>query len=267
MSRRQPPLIKILFILPWWVGVLFGLGGYAAADVFISKVFQHEFLSHYAQIYRSLALLWLAICLTVAAASATRSFFIRRKFDQQTSIEDIRKLSWQQFEIIVGEAFRRLGYRVIENGGGGADGGIDLILDREGQRFFVQCKQWKVLKVGVKPIRELAGVMAAKDVRDGFFVTSGTYTSEAREFAEEAGISLVDGDSLERMVRDIQRPASLNTQPHASASTHAEVEVRPLACPECGGGMVKRLARRGANAGAAFWGCRGFPECRGTRGA
>jgi restriction system protein len=204
MARRRGSLLETLVFLPWWVGVLFGIGGYAAATFFISSFFGHEVLAHYAQVFRPIATFWLVMCLLAAAGSALRSFLIRRKFDQQTSLEDIRKLSWQQFQIIVGEAFRRLGYRVVENGGGGADGGIDLVLDREGQRFFAQCKQWKVLKVGVKPIRELAGVMSAKGVRDGFFVTSGTYTKEAREFAEEAGISLVDGDSLGRMVREIK---------------------------------------------------------------
>jgi restriction system protein len=199
------------------------------------------------------------MCLLAAAGSAIRSFLIRRKFDQQTSLEDIRTLSWQQFEIIVGEAFRRLGYRVMENGGGGADGGIDLVLDREGQRFFVQCKQWKVSKVGVKSIRELAGVMSAKGVRDGFFVTSGTYTKEAREFAEEAGVSLIDGDSLQRMIRHIEPAAAL----HPGEAQ----QVSAPACPECGSIMVKRTAKRGANAGSEFWGCRGFPECRGTRGS
>jgi restriction system protein len=203
MARRRGSLLETLVYLPWWVAVLFGIGGYTAATLFISSFFGHELLAHYAQIFRPIALFWL-VCLLAAAASAGHSFFIRRKFDQQTSLEDLRKLSWQQFEIIVGEAFRRLGYRVMENGGGGADGGMDLVLDREGQRFLVQCKQWKVLKVGVKPIHELAGVMSAKSVRDGFFVSSGTYTREAREFAEEAGISLVDGDSLQRMVRDIK---------------------------------------------------------------
>lgn len=36
-------------------------------------------------------------------------------------------------------------------------------------------------------------------------------------------------------------------------------------CPKCGGQMVKRTARRGANAGGTFWGCSRFPNCRGTR--
>lgn len=37
------------------------------------------------------------------------------------------------------------------------------------------------------------------------------------------------------------------------------------ACPKCGAEMVKRQARKGANAGKAFWGCSTFPKCRGVR--
>ena len=34
-------------------------------------------------------------------------------------------------------------------------------------------------------------------------------------------------------------------------------------CPKCGQAMVRRVARRGANAGSEFWGCSEFPRCRG----
>lgn len=34
-------------------------------------------------------------------------------------------------------------------------------------------------------------------------------------------------------------------------------------CPKCGRPMVRRTARRGANAGGEFWGCSEFPRCRG----
>lgn len=35
-------------------------------------------------------------------------------------------------------------------------------------------------------------------------------------------------------------------------------------CPECGGDMVLRTARRGSNAGKQFWGCSNYPQCRTT---
>ncbi len=36
-------------------------------------------------------------------------------------------------------------------------------------------------------------------------------------------------------------------------------------CPQCGKPMALRTARKGANAGAQFWGCSAYPQCRGTR--
>ena len=37
------------------------------------------------------------------------------------------------------------------------------------------------------------------------------------------------------------------------------------ACPECGKPMRKRTAKNGKNAGQPFWGCPGYPECKGIR--
>jgi len=39
------------------------------------------------------------------------------------------------------------------------------------------------------------------------------------------------------------------------------------ACPTCGKGMKLRTARKGTQAGSQFWGCAGYPDCKGTRPA
>jgi len=50
-----------------------------------------------------------------------------------------------------------------------------------------------------------------------------------------------------------------------AARTKARVEKEPAvpACPVCGKEMRKRTAGKGSNAGKAFWGCSGYPDCRG----
>ena len=35
-------------------------------------------------------------------------------------------------------------------------------------------------------------------------------------------------------------------------------------CPKCGKPMRLRTAKQGSNAGSQFWGCTGYPECKGT---
>jgi ssDNA-binding Zn-finger/Zn-ribbon topoisomerase 1 len=39
----------------------------------------------------------------------------------------------------------------------------------------------------------------------------------------------------------------------------------PPACPACLKPMTRRVAKQGARVGEGFWGCTGFPSCRGTR--
>ena len=36
------------------------------------------------------------------------------------------------------------------------------------------------------------------------------------------------------------------------------------ACPICGGRMLQRIAKKGPRANQPFWGCSGYPDCRGT---
>lgn len=42
---------------------------------------------------------------------------------------------------------------------------------------------------------------------------------------------------------------------------------KPPACRNCGKPMVLRTTRKGTKAGQPFWGCSGFPDCKGTQPA
>ena len=115
---------------------------------------------------------------------------------QNLDIGWLNKLSWQDFEWQVAEVYRERGYQVEEVGGGGADGGVDLRLRRDGTTAIVQCKRWKTYKVGVKPVRELFGVMTAEKADRAIFITSGVYINEALRIGEGKPLELVDGAQL-----------------------------------------------------------------------
>jgi restriction system protein len=173
-----------------------------------------------------------------------------------------RPLTWREFETLVGEIYRRQGYRISETPEG-ADGGVDLVLRRGDELFLVQCKHWQARLVDVKVVRELKGVVAARGAVGGAVVTSGEFTRDAVVFAEEARIDLIDGARLQALSRGLV--------PHADAPSVAETAI-PIAtrssvpdCPRCGAAMVLRTARRGKSSGRRFWGCSGYPKCAGTR--
>ena len=147
-------------------------------------------------------------------------------------------MSWRQFEALVGAAFLRKGYAVAETGGGGADGGVDLVLKLKGETFLVQCKQWRALKVGVNTVRELHGVMAAKGATGGIVVTSGVFTEEAQAFARARNVELMDGRALHALIRGVSVPARRYRDPLSVMTTGAPF------CPEWQSRMVKRKARR-----------------------
>lgn len=142
-------------------------------------------------------------------------------------------------------------------------GGIDLRLRRQGQTTLVQCKRWKVFKVGVKPIREFFGVMASEGVNRGIFVSSGIYTNQALRFAEGKPLELIDGAQFAEMAKAFQAHGISKEVASAATSLADTTPDRPE-CPTCGKTMVLRRAKTGKYAGQEFWGCSGFPQCRGT---
>lgn len=184
--------------------------------------------------------------------------FLRQNID----IAWLNRLSWQEFENQIAKVYRHQGYHVEETGGGGSDGGVDLILTANGERTFVQCKQWRVFKVGVKPVRELYGVMSAEGAHRGILITSGVFTSEALRFAGGKRLELVDGAQCGQMVREFQQALGGQTGPNASVASPSMPPARPV-CPVCGSDMVLKLAKRGAYAGSEFWGCSRWPKCDG----
>jgi restriction system protein len=184
--------------------------------------------------------------------------------EEQSGIQSIRAMSWQDFELLIGEAFRRKSFEVMENGGGGADGGIDLILHKGGRKSIVQCKRWKNYSINVSLVRELYGVMTAERATECIFVSSGSYTSEARLFAEGKPIWLIDGSELVELVAGVQTQRKSIKLSQVEPIKTAQ-EVLPQHCPVCGSGMVRRVAKKGSNAGNEFWGCSKFPACRGVR--
>lgn len=284
MARRRKTstfedIIYIASRLPWWLSLIIALGAWfffhsvatsPPPTLTDPKQFGQMLTG---QMFRTISM-FLQFIIPVAfcfgAIGSLFGRFKRRKLmgDVASAIKPgktIEGISWQQFEQLTGEAFRRQGFTVTETGGNGPDGGIDLVLHKDGEKYLVQCKQWRSLKVGVAVIREFFGVMVAQGAVGGFVVTSGAFTAEAKSFASGRGIRLVEGAELNRWIaasRSVQGKPPVITPVQTSPVPVQKVHV-PI-CPVCRSAMQKRTAKRGANAGNEFWGCSQYPKCRGV---
>jgi restriction system protein len=202
----------------------------------------------------------------VAAAGVSAFQRGRQKDLLVDGADAIDQMNWRDFERLVAEAFRLQGYQVLETGGGGADGGVDMVLSKPKQngreKVLVQCKHWRAQRVGVDVVRELYGVMAARGAAGGIVVTSGRFTDEAHTFAEGRNVSLINGAELQKMIRRAQAALGKNASPEAAATPKPAPTPR---CPSCDKPMVERVAKRGPNPGERFWGCSDYPACKGTK--
>ena len=158
-----------------------------------------------------------------AVTSAWKRRQRRNLLEAQTGLERVKQLSWQQFELLVGEIYRSRGYSVSETGGGGADGGVDLEARKEDEKFLIQCKHWKRHKVDVRTVREFLGVLFRSGAAGGAIVTTGSLTQPAQQEAEGQSIELIDGPKLVTMMEanGLMSPAELSSWLEASEAPDA----------------------------------------------
>lgn len=264
MSRRRrnqsvlEDFAELFQHLPWWAGltaavVLVALGivvpRFPSSGLLATVLL--VFLPWILWITAGLVLLYTVLGIVSRALD-------RRRFDHT---EDVGQLDPYEYERYVGEYYRRKGYSVTQRGGAGADGGVDLVIAKDGGRLLVQCKHWKSFRVGPQPLRELWGLVDHEKAAGAVFVTSKDFTVEARAFARGKRLELVDGKQLAAMVAAIKSGAIASGPERPAEETHAAAQP----CPTCGGPMVVRTAQRGSRSGERFLGCSTYPRCWGVR--
>lgn len=98
-----------------------------------------------------------------------------------------RCMTPREFEFGVGDVFARLGYRVNVTKES-SDGGVDIILTKNGKTTYVQCKHYATTTpVAAHEVREFFGVCMQKHF-NGIFVHTSNLTSSAQEFVSEPGV-------------------------------------------------------------------------------
>lgn len=122
-------------------------------------------------------------------------------------LEILGQVSPRYFETIVLDVLHKLGYGTsrddLRRVGGSGDAGIDgvISLDKLGlERVYVQAKRWKE-QVGRPQVQGFFGALAGQRANKGIFITTSTFSPQAREFADSIErIVLVDGFALAQLM-------------------------------------------------------------------
>jgi restriction system protein len=123
---------------------------------------------------------------------------LRPRVEETIDLDRASTLSWLQVQNLLRTTFRRRGYTVADVSRDATP--VDMVLEREGEKVFLDCRHWQVWEVPDKAVHELAGYASGAGVDHSVMVTTGHFSKEARQFAAERGVELVDGNHLTEYV-------------------------------------------------------------------
>lgn len=82
------------------------------------------------------------------------------------------------------------------------DKGVDVIVDRGGERVAVQCKNYK-RRVGNKPVQEVYAGAKHHRCSRAWVVAPAGYTTGAHELARSTEVSLFDAVGIRRWIKQV----------------------------------------------------------------
>ena len=124
-------------------------------------------------------------------------------------MSEVMKLTAVEFEHLVVKLLLNMGYGSgIDDAGmvtqSSNDGGIDGIIKEDQLGFssiYIQAKQWATDRTVDRPeIQKFVGALHEQNAQKGLFITTASFSSGARKSAETAGVVLVDGKQLTRLM-------------------------------------------------------------------
>lgn len=200
-------IIVGLLKLPWWILLMMSLLALSSTLIINAYLMQvnNQALARFNHnlFYPSKIISFFFLLLS--ASVLWKKLSRRNLFYNQNSMKDLQSITWENFEVLVGETFRRMGYKIKERGGAKADGGVDLEAWAGNKKVIIQCKHWKKTSVGVNIVREMYGVCMHENASVVYIVTCGFFTKDAKAFASGKPVYLVNGYQLLKWIDNIKK--------------------------------------------------------------
>lgn len=126
-------------------------------------------------------------------------FFIRRRRDRCISRMD--ELDGHDFEFFCADLLRAQGFIDVEVTRGSGDFGVDILAEKDGVTYAVQCKRYNG-PVGVEAVLRTYGGLAYYERMVGAVMTNQYFTSPAVEAAKKLHILLWDRGYMDAMIEE-----------------------------------------------------------------
>jgi restriction system protein len=123
--------------------------------------------------------------------------------DGHRVLASVRELSWEGYSALVADIFRRRGHAVFAGEGPDRDV-IDMEVHADAYgRLIVNCQLRGMRQITCAPLEEMVDVVRRNGAEAALVITDGDFSDEARTFAAENSLILVDGQALLDMVLEL----------------------------------------------------------------
>lgn len=180
-KMAENSIFAILLRQSWWVSALAALATFGVVQNFIAWGYALFATTPFTVI--TLIVAWRQIRTPSAARVAK-------------ALEKTRSMSWEDFAQALERGFRAEGYTVQR-----VDGAVDFELEKLGYVTLVCARRWKAARTGVEPLRELVAAGEKRGARECRYVVAGGLTEQARAYAKQKGVKLLEGAELVRLAR------------------------------------------------------------------
>ena len=127
--------------------------------------------------------------------------FILKKVIRQRKSNLLDEMEGREFEYFCADLLRNKGFMEVEVTKGSGDYGIDILAQKEGITYAIQCKCYQS-PVGIKAIQEAYAGRDYYDCMVGAVLTNQYFTAPAVEAAKKLKILLWDRGYLESMMEE-----------------------------------------------------------------
>ena len=107
-----------------------------------------------------------------------------------------------EFENFCADLYIKLGYKAVVTPKTN-DGGYDIVMSKNNVSYIVECKCYEQDNVIGRPlIQKIVGANHEANANKVMFVTTSSFSSEAKEYAKLTDVKLVDGNELLNMINN-----------------------------------------------------------------
>lgn len=180
LKMHENSLFAVLMRSPWWLSVLVAVGIAMASRLVLPLTY---------------AVFMGVPFMVVAVVAAWQQLRAPSAAQVAAALDKLSALPREGVASALEAGWRREGYEVSRP----RNAAFDLELKRDGRTSLVVCRRLKAKSTGLEPLKELHAAGQAAD--ELIYVAAGEVTAQARTFALEHRVRIVEGAELATLAR------------------------------------------------------------------